>query len=168
VRDRPRADASVATAAETVCAIMVADCLPILLSNRSGSVVAAAHAGWRGLAEGVIENTVGAMTTRGPDIKEILAYIGPGIGPAAFEVGDDVYDAYTSRDPGAVAAFKAHAPGKWLADLPMLARRALARCGVTQVYGGDLCTWSDPDRFYSYRRDRTTGRMGAFIWRLDA
>jgi YfiH family protein len=168
VHDRPRADASVATAAETVCAIMVADCLPILLSNGSGSVVAAAHAGWRGLADGVIENTVGAMIARGAETKEILAYIGPGIGPSAFEVGDDVYATYTSRDPGAVAAFKAHAPGKWLADLPMLARRALARCGVTHVYGGDLCTWSDPQRFYSYRRDRTTGRMGALIWRLDA
>jgi YfiH family protein len=167
VRDRPRADAAVATAAATVCAIMVADCLPILFAERSGSVVAAAHAGWRGLAEGVIENTVGSMTARGADTQEILAYIGPGIGPAAFEVGDDVYDAYTLRDAGAAGAFKAQAPGKWLADLPMLARRALDRCGVTQVYGGDLCTWSDPQRFYSYRRDRTTGRMGAFIWRLD-
>jgi copper oxidase (laccase) domain-containing protein len=108
---------------------------------------------------------VSAINARGAAPGEVLAYIGPGIGPDAFEVGDDVYDAYTSRDAGAAAAFKAHTPGKWLADLPLLARRALARCGVTQVYGGDLCTWSDPQRFYSYRRDTTTGRMGAFIWR---
>jgi YfiH family protein len=165
VRDRPAADASVATAEQTVCAIMVADCLPVLFAARSGAVVAAAHAGWRGLAEGVLENTVSSMAARGANPSEVLAYIGPGIGPDEFEVGDDVYRAYTSRDAGAAAAFKVHTPGKWLADLALLARRALARCGVTQVYGGDLCTWSDPQRFYSYRRDTTTGRMGAFIWR---
>jgi copper oxidase (laccase) domain-containing protein len=95
-----------------------------------------------------------------------MAYIGPGIGPAAFEVGDDVYEAYTSRDAGAAAAFRAQGRSKWLADLPLLARRALERCGVTRVYGGALCTYSDAGRFYSYRRDRTTGRMGAFIWRV--
>jgi YfiH family protein len=165
VLDRPEADAAVATASDTVCAIMVADCLPVLFAERSGSVVAAAHAGWRGLAEGVIENTVHRMTARGAKARDVLAYIGPGIGPDAFEVGDDVYEAYTSRDAGAAAAFKAHTPGKWLADLPMLARHALERCGVTYIYGGGLCTYSDPRRFYSYRRDRTTGRMGAFIWR---
>jgi YfiH family protein len=166
VSDTPDADASTAREPGTVCAIMIADCLPVLFTDTSGSVVAAAHAGWRGLADGVIDNTVAAMTARGAQPGDLLAYIGPGIGPDAFEVGDDVYQAYTARDAGAAAAFKRHAPGKWVADLPLLARRALARCGVTRVYGGDLCTYSDPQRFYSYRRDRVTGRMGALIWRV--
>jgi YfiH family protein len=166
VSDTPDADASTASAPGTVCAIMVADCLPVLFTDASGSVVAAAHAGWRGLADGVIDNTVAAMAARGADVRGVLAYIGPGIGPDAFEVGDDVYRAYTARDAEAAAAFKRHTPGKWLANLPLLARRARARARVTRVYGGDLCTYSDPQRFYSYRRDSVTGRMGAFIWRV--
>jgi YfiH family protein len=162
----PDADASTACEAGTVCAIMVADCLPVLLADGGGSVVAAAHAGWRGLAGGVIDNTVAAMVARGADARGLVAYIGPGIGPTAFEVGDDVYDAFTSRDTGAAAAFSRGEAGKWLADLPQLARRALERCGVTSIRGGELCTYTDAARFYSYRRDRTTGRMGAFIWRV--
>ena len=162
----PEADASTALESGTVCAIMVADCLPVLLTDAAGSVVAAAHAGWRGLAGGVIDNTVTAMAARGADTRNLVAYIGPGIGPSAFEVGDDVHDAFTSRDAAAAAAFTRHAGGKWLADLPWLARRALERCGVRSVHGGELCTYTDAARFYSYRRDRTTGRMGAFIWRV--
>jgi YfiH family protein len=165
VQNRPEADASFTRASGTVCAILVADCLPLLFTDRAGSVVAAAHAGWRGLAAGVIDNTIAAMGRSGVAAHDVLAFIGPGIGPRAFEVGDDVYEAYTARDAGAAAAFTHHAQDKWLADLFMLARRALERCGVTQIYGGGLCTYSDPVRFYSYRRDGITGRMGAFIWR---
>ena len=162
----PEADASTAREPGTVCAIMVADCLPVLLTDSSGSVVGAAHAGWRGLASGVIENTVAAMAARGADTHDLLAYIGPGIGPDAFEVGDDVYEACVARDAGDARAFRRRGEGKWLADLPWLARRALERCGVAKIAGGTLCTYSDASRFYSYRRDRTTGRMGAFIWRV--
>ena len=159
-------DASVARNAGTVCAIMVADCLPVLFTNRAGTRVAAAHAGWRGLAGGVLAHTVQKLQDAGDDPADLLAYLGPGIGPTAFEVGADVYDAFTRSDADARTAFVPHAPGKWLADLFMLARRALARAGVTpaQVFGCGLCTVSDATRFYSYRRDKVTGRMGAFIW----
>jgi len=163
--DSPHADASVAREAGTVCAIMIADCLPVLFTNRAGTRVAAAHAGWRGLAGGVIANTVQVLQQAGDDPADLYAYIGPGIGPTAFEVGQDVYDAFVVADAGAHNAFAPHAPGKWLADLFTLARRALGRAGVTQIYGGGLCTYSDPQRFYSYRRDKLTGRMAAFIWR---
>jgi hypothetical protein len=163
--DRPEADASIARTAGTVCAVLVADCLPVLLADRAAGVVAAAHAGWRGLAAGVIDNTVAAMALEGVDAAHVIAYIGPGIGPRAFEVGDEVRAAYVRRDPGDAAAFSPHAPGKWLADLPALARRALERCGVREIYGGELCTYSDPLRFYSYRRDGETGRMAALVWR---
>jgi polyphenol oxidase len=159
------ADASIARVRGTVCAIMIADCLPVLFTNRAGTRVAAAHAGWRGLSGGVIANTVRALHDAGDDPAQLMAYIGPGIGPSAFEVGKDVYDAFTAQDAGAAAAFIPKAPGKWLADLFTLARRALARAGVTQVYGGGLCTYADPARFYSYRRDKITGRMAALIWR---
>ncbi|HYH44018.1 MAG TPA: peptidoglycan editing factor PgeF [Burkholderiales bacterium] len=162
VLDRPEADASIARNPGTVSAIQVADCLPILFTNRAGSVVAAAHAGWRGLAAGVIDSTVAAM---GGDPREMLAYVGPGIGPLYFEVGDEVREAYVSRDAGAAPAFTRKEPAKWLADLPALARRALRRCGITDIYGCDLCTYSNPARFYSYRRDGETGRMAALIWR---
>ena len=165
--DSPAADASVAHEANTVCAIMIADCLPVLFTNRAGTRVAAAHAGWRGLSGGVIAHTVQAMQDAGDDPADLLAYIGPGIGPAAFEVGADVYGAFTHHDADAKAAFVAHTPGKWLANLFMLARRALTRAGITpaHIYGGNLCTYSDPARFYSYRRDKVTGRMAAVIWR---
>ena len=165
VTGTPEADASVARNPGTVCAIMVADCVPVLFSNHTGTRVAAAHAGWRGLSGGVIHNTVQALCSAGDDRADLLAYIGPGIGPAAFEVGADVYQAFTAHDPGAAAAFVAQPSGKWLADLFMLTRRALARAGITQVYGGGLCTYSDAQRFFSYRRDKTSGRMAAFIWR---
>lgn len=165
VHDRPQADASIARTAGTVCVVQVADCLPVLFADRGGRMVAAAHAGWRGLAAGVLNNTVAAMRDAGAASSEVIAYIGPGIGPHAFEVGDEVRAAYVDRDPDAAGAFVACAPGKWLADLPALARRVLLRCGIREIYGGNLCTYSDPRRFYSYRRDGETGRMAAVIWR---
>ena len=165
IADSPEADASVAHQRGTVCAVMIADCLPVLFTNRSGTRVATAHAGWRGLSGGVIANTVQALRDAGDDPADLLAYIGPGIGPTAFEVGADVYQAFTAQDAASAGAFVHHAPGKWLADLFTLARRALARAGVTQIYGGGQCTYADPQRFFSYRRDKVTGRMAAFIWR---
>ena len=156
------ADASVARQPCTVCAIMVADCVPVLFTDRAGTLVAASHAGWRGLAGGVLEKTV-QRTRAAPE--ELLAYLGPGIGPTAFEVGDEVREAFVARDAITAGAFMPLRAGKWRADLHRLARRALARAGVTAVYGGELCTVSDPMRFYSYRRDRITGRMAALIWR---
>lgn len=155
------ADAAYARSANTVCAIMMADCLPVLIADREGAVVAVAHAGWRGLAAGVIENTVRAT---GLPPARLLAWLGPAIGPAAFEVGPDVRDAFIREDAAATDAFAAHRTGKWLADLYNLARLRLRRAGVTSIHGGDLCTWSDPQRFFSHRRDRITGRMAALIW----
>src|SRR6185295_19188681 len=152
--DRPEADACVAREPGSVCAVLVADCLPVLFTDCSGSMVAAAHAGWRGLAGGVIENTVAILTAGGSRAKDLLAYLGPAIGPAVFEVGDEVYAAYTRSDPRTSAAFVPHGRGKWLADLFALARRALMRSGVAAVYGGGLCTYSNPARFYSYRREK--------------
>jgi len=157
----PEADAAFSRRPGTVCAVLVADCVPVLFTDRAGSAVAVAHAGWRGLAGGVLENTVRAMQCA-PD--ELLAYLGPGIGPRTFEVGADVRDAFLGADPQARLAFTPHAPGKWLADLFALARQRLARAGVARVSGGGTCTYSDPSRFFSYRRDRTTGRMAALIW----
>jgi polyphenol oxidase len=155
------ADAAVARRAGTVCGVLVADCIPVLFSNRAGTTVAVAHAGWRGLAAGVILNTVERMGTAP---RNLIAYLGPGIGPAAFEVGADVRGAFLGRDAGLQAAFAPHAPGKWLADLFLLARRALQRAGVEDIHGGGLCTYSDARRFFSYRRERATGRMAAVIW----
>lgn len=158
-----QADASVALCPGTVCAILIADCLPILLTDRAGGCVGAAHAGWRGLAGGVIANTVARMPAAPADL---MAWIGPGIGPTAFEVGDDVLQAFCADAPERKSAFKSlPAADKWLCDLPALARDALRRAGVAQIYGGNLCTWSDAQRFYSYRRDKVTGRMAALIWK---
>jgi YfiH family protein len=159
------ADACIATADRRVCAIMVADCVPVLFTDAKGSVVAAAHAGWRGLAGGIIRNTVSALNAAGAPSGELLAYVGPGIGPRAFEVGPDVLAAFTAENPEAAAAFVPVREGKWLADLFALVRQALLRAGVKNIHGGGLCTYSDPARFYSYRREHTTGRMAALIWR---
>lgn len=155
------ADAATSRTPDTVCAIMVADCLPVLLADRAGTVVGAAHAGWRGLAAGVIENTVKSMAV---PPAELVAWLGPAIGPAAFEVGPDVRDAFVATDPGAASAFIDHKPGKWLADLFTLARRRLQAIGVADIHGGGLCTVSDARRFFSHRRDKVTGRMAALIW----
>src|SRR5579859_6684424 len=155
------ADASVATSPGCVSVVMVADCLPILITDRIGSIVAVAHAGWRGLAAGIIENTIRAIEARP---EHLLAYLGPAIGPSAFEVGDEVRDAFTAVDRAAQAAFRPHQPGKWLADLFLLARQRLAKAGLVNIYGGGQCTYSDPARFFSHRRDKVSGRMAALIW----
>ncbi|WP_035061823.1 peptidoglycan editing factor PgeF [Andreprevotia chitinilytica] len=159
------ADAIVAHQPGAVCAIMTADCLPVLLCNRNGTVVGAAHAGWRGLCDGVIETTAQSMNVPG---EEVLAWLGPAIGPEKFEVGDEVRAAFVANDLAAAQAFKPGAQaGKWLADIYLLARQRLAAIGVTAVYGGDFCTVSDAERFFSYRRDKITGRMASLIWLQD-
>ncbi len=161
----PQADAVVSTMPGAVCVIQTADCLPVLLSDVNGTVVGAAHAGWRGLAHGVLDNTVMRMRDAGAD--DILAWLGPAIGPQAFEVGQDVFEAFAGRGANAASAFSpiAGRPGKYLADIYLLARLALLGVGVKQIAGGGLCTVTDRQRFYSYRRDRVTGRMASLIWR---
>lgn len=155
------ADAAFSRQAGAVCVVMTADCLPVLFCDRAGSVVAAAHAGWRGLAAGVLEATVAAMAV---PPAELLAWLGPAIGPQAFEVGGEVRDVFLARDASAADAFVPAADGKWLADIFLLARQRLASLGVGGVYGGGVCTVSDPLRFYSHRRDRVTGRMATLVW----
>jgi YfiH family protein len=157
----PQADAAVTRLRSVVLTVRTADCLPVLLADRAGSVVSVAHAGWRGLAAGVLEATVAAMTVTPRDLS---AWIGPCIGPRAFEVGRDVYEALCDADPGAARHFAPLHEGKWLADLPALARRRLAAVGVTAVAGGTWCTYRDAGLFHSYRRDRTTGRMALYAW----
>ena len=155
------ADGSFTDAAGTVCAILTADCVPIFLCDRRGTMVGALHAGWRGLAAGVIEAGVERMDVPG---ASLLAWLGPAIGPAAFEVGEDVRAAFVCADADAARAFVPSAHGRWLADLYQLARRRLERLGVTAVFGGDHCTATQADLFYSYRRDGATGRMASIIW----
>lgn len=155
------ADAAVARLPGQVCAVMTADCLPVLLCDRLGQAVAAVHAGWRGLAAGVLERAVSAM---GVDSDQVLAWLGPAIGPDSFEVGPEVRDRFLDSDPGAGEAFCAGSRGRWLADLYTLARLRLERAGVTAVFGGGHCTYSDPKRFFSFRRDGVTGRMASLIW----
>jgi hypothetical protein len=157
------ADAAVTRRAGAVCAVMTADCLPVLLSDRAGSVVGIAHAGWRGLAAGVLEAAVRATAAPPADL---IAYIGPGIGAGRYEVGDDVRRAFVATDPAAARAFAPIRDGKYLADLFALARARLAGAGVAAVYGGGFCTASD-ERFFSFRRDRTTGRMASLVWLED-
>lgn len=161
----PVADACVASRPGAVCAVMTADCLPVLLAARDGSAVAAAHAGWRGLFAGVLEAAVAAVHSRAGAGREIAAWLGPAIGPGAFEVGSEVRERFCDAHAAAAAAFvPATEPGKWLADLYTLARMRLALAGVNLVSGGGLCTVADATRFYSFRRDRTTGRMAACVW----
>lgn len=162
-RDRPgcKADGAVTRQRGRPLAVLTADCLPVLLADEDGTAVAIAHAGWRGLAAGVIEHAVRALRT---DPKRLIAYLGPAIGPNAFEVGQDVADAFLTGQAEAASAFRPGAPSKWFADLYALARLRLARLGVDRVYGGTFCTYSDPHRFYSHRRDPCTGRMASFVW----
>lgn len=157
----PEADASFTRQAGIVSVVLTADCLPVLFCDRAGSVVAAAHAGWRGLADGVLEATVAAMQVP-PD--EILAWMGAAIGPQAFEVGAEVRQTFVAQHPEAAAAFIPRSPGKWLADIYLLARIRLNGIGVQAVYGGGRCTFTEADSFYSYRRDGVTGRMASLIW----
>ncbi|WP_049294123.1 purine nucleoside phosphorylase YfiH [Franconibacter helveticus] len=155
-----RADASYSNTASAVCAVMTADCLPVLFCNKSGTEVAAAHAGWRGLCEGVLEETVACFQD---EPQNIMAWLGPAIGPQAFEVGPEVREAFMEKDAQAESAFRPVA-GKYMADIYQLARQRLANVGVQHVYGGDRCTFTEEHDFFSYRRDRTTGRMASFIW----
>ncbi len=154
----PEADAAVTATPGVVLAILTADCLPVVFAARDGSEVAAAHAGWRGLAEGVLEATVAAM--RSP-ADRLLAWLGPAAGPGAYEVGTEVFEAFVSRDAGASAMFAPTRPGHWNVDLYALARRRLAAIGVADVHGGDLCTLSDPARFFSHRRSTRDGSGGS-------
>ncbi len=159
------ADAAIARLPGRVCAVMTADCLPLLLCAADGSVVGAVHAGWRGLLAGVIEATIRGM--RVPDGR-LLAWLGPAIGPSAFEVGDEVRSAFLAADDAALSCFVPSPGGRWLADLYGLARQRLAAAGVSQVSGGDCCTYADGGRFFSYRRDGVTGRMATLIWKEAA
>lgn len=155
------ADAAFTHRQRVVCAVMVADCLPVLLCDDDATVVAAVHAGWRGLAAGVIEAAVDALRVQPGRLQ---AYLGPAIGPDAFEVGDDVRQAFTSRSAMAHEAFRPHGTGKWLCNLFALARQRLRALGIERIAGGVHCTHGDPARFYSHRRDRISGRMAALIW----
>jgi hypothetical protein len=155
------ADGAVTGRADRVAAIMTADCLPVLFCDLAGTRVAAAHAGWRGLVAGILPATVAALAVRPANV---MAWFGPAIGQAAFEVGDEVRTAFLARDPGTAEAFQLNDGGRWQADLYALARRELADCGVTAIFGGGDCTYSDPDRFFSHRRNAPCGRQATLIW----
>ena len=158
----PSADACIARHSASVCVVMTADCLPVLLCDRQGTVVGAVHAGWKGLAAGVIEATVQAM---GVPAQQMMAWLGPAISQSAFEVGEEVRAAFVKADPQAAAAFvSGKESGKYLADIYALARLRLNALGITDIYGGDRCTYCEPEQFFSYRRDGVTGRQGTFIW----
>ncbi|MEE9421971.1 MAG: peptidoglycan editing factor PgeF [Gammaproteobacteria bacterium] len=158
------ADASFTGKSGVVCAVLTADCLPVLFCDQAGSCVAAAHAGWRGLASGVLEATITAM----PVVPaKLSAWMGPAIGPNMFEVGDEVRQEFVAHDKQAQSCFTATVKGKWLADIYALARLRLMAAGVTEIYGGGFCTFEDVQRFYSYRRDGMTGRMASLIWLSD-
>ena len=159
--DEPEADAAVTTTPGTVLAILTADCLPVVFAAADGSEIGAAHAGWRGLAAGVLEATVAAMRTAPAGI---VAWLGPAAGPQAYEVGEEVFDAFVPGDPRTITAFAATRPGHWRVDLYALARQRLGDAGVTRVHGGGLCTISDPQRFFSHRRDQRGGRMATLAW----
>jgi len=159
-----RADASITLRPRVVCAVLTADCLPVLFCDRAGRHVAAAHAGWRGLAAGVLEATVAALEAAGAPAHTLLAWLGPAIGPRAYEVGDDVRGAFLQADTSAVSAFAFSRPGHWWLDLYAAARLRLARAGVTAIYGGGFCTHGERERFFSHRRDGITGRQATLIW----
>jgi YfiH family protein len=142
-------------------AILTADCLPVVFANEDGTEIGAAHAGWRGLAAGVLENTIAAM---GSQPEKVIAWLGAAAGPQAYEIGAEVFDAFVSQDANAASAFVATRPGHWRVDLYALARQRLAKLGITRIHGGDLCTISDPQRFFSHRRDARTGRMATVVW----
>ena len=156
-----QADAAYTDQPGVVCAVLTADCLPLLLCDRAGTRVAAVHAGWRGLAGGVIECALESFAASG---SELMAWLGPAIGPQAFEVGDEVRAEFVAHDAAAAVAFQPARAGHWYADLYTLARQRLAARAVSAVYGGDFCTYTDAARFYSYRRDGRTGRMASLIW----
>ncbi|MCP5268896.1 MAG: peptidoglycan editing factor PgeF [Zoogloeaceae bacterium] len=158
----PEADAVVASKLGVVCTIMTADCLPVLFCSRDGQVVAAAHAGWRGLCAGVLEASIRQMQV---PAASIMAWLGPAIGPRSFEVGPEVREAFLAQGAEAAAAFVPAVGDRWLADIYTLARQRLQRAGVAQIHGGGACTVTEADRYFSYRRDGVTGRMASLIWR---
>lgn len=159
-RSLVQADASYTDEAGVVCAVLTADCLPLLVCNADGTRIAAIHAGWRGLLSGVIGNTVTAMGN-----QDLLVWLGPAIGPRCFEVGAEVREAFVEKSASFARAFKEHGNGKWLADIYRLAWVDLAALGIDRIHGGDFCTVTEHERFYSYRRDKETGRMATLIWR---
>lgn len=161
----PTADAAVTSMPGTVATVLTADCMPLLFCDARGRRVAVAHAGWRGMAAGVIESTVQAMSV---PPRDVIAWMGPAIGPGAFEVGPEVRETFVAADDGAAAAFRPGAQGKFMADLYALARGRLERAGVASIHGGGFCTRDDAGRFFSYRRAKASGRMGAFIWMDEA
>lgn len=161
----PAADAAVTTQAGRALVILTADCLPVVIADSGGRALGIAHAGWRGLAAGVLEATLGALRARVPGSAQWRAWVGPGIGQRNFEVGDDVHAAFVQRDAGAAMFFVAKSePGKWLADLPGLARHRLHAAGVQDIELSGHCTYGEPDRFYSYRRERASGRLATVAW----
>ncbi|SFM25265.1 conserved hypothetical protein [Ectothiorhodospira mobilis] len=160
--DATQADAAIARRPGIVCAVLTADCLPVCLCDRAGEEVAVAHAGWRGLAAGILEAAVAAFTR---PAQSLLAWLGPAIGPAAFQVGPEVRRAFVQQDPDMAHAFTPARGDRWLADLHALARARLRACGVEAVHGMTACTHGEPERFFSYRRDGRTGRMATLIWR---
>jgi len=155
------ADAAVTSVARRVAVVLTADCLPVFLCREDGSRIGVAHAGWRGLAAGVLENVVSSL---GSDPSRVLAWLGPAIGPRAYEVGSEVREAFASSHGEAASAFASRGEEKHMADLYALARLRLAKAGVESVSGGSFCTYTEQERFFSYRRERKSGRMGAFIW----
>lgn len=155
------ADGSFTTLTNKVCAVMTADCLPVLMCSSAGDRVAAVHAGWRGLAAGIIRKGVEAMAVEG---SQLLVWLGPAIGPEKFDIGEEVYQTFVDRYTGATNAFETIGAGHWRADLYQLARLQLQALGVNQVFGGEFCTYTDKERFYSFRRDGVTGRMASLIW----
>lgn len=159
--DATAADAAITQSTDEVCAIMTADCLPVLFCDRAGTTVAAAHAGWRGMSAGVLEATVAAMAVAPGDL---LVWLGPAIGPQAYEVGAEVQAAFVRAQAAAAGAFRAGRPGKWFCDLYALARLRLQSVGVRHIYGGGFCTFTESRRFFSYRRDGECGRMATLIW----
>ncbi|MBB1597247.1 peptidoglycan editing factor PgeF [Achromobacter sp. UMC46] len=166
VPDEPAVDASVTSQPGRVLAVMVADCLPVVIADAGGQVLGAAHAGWRGLSGGVLEQTLAAMRAKAPEAAGWRAWVGPGIGPQVFEVGQDVLDAFTQDDPATARYFtpRPGLSGKWLADLAGLADFRLRRAGVQEVSLCGMCTVSESERFFSYRRDGETGRMALVAW----
>ena len=155
------ADASVTSTLGVVLAILTADCLPVVFAHEDGSEIGAAHAGWRGLAAGVLENTVAAMHS---PAERLIAWLGPSAGPQAYEIGEEVFDAFVSRHALAESAFAATRPGHWRVDLYALARQRLKALGLHRIHGGDRCTISEPQNFFSHRRDARTGRMATVVW----
>ena len=157
----PKADAAYTSNKKVVCTVMTADCLPLLITDKQGSCVAAIHAGWRGLCDGIIEATIKKLPV---EAESLLVWLGPAIGPDVYEVGEEVYDAFTGTDDEAKQAFTSVSDEHWLFDIYHLAKLRLKKTGVTQIYGGNRCTLSEEQEFFSYRRDGVTGRMASMIW----